>query len=43
MKYKLELSKRRSISISVKGGELVDKQVGACQKAALQEKIEKLL
>ena len=29
--------------VFIKGGELVDKQVGACQKAALQEKIEKLL
>ena len=27
----------------IKGGQLVDKQVGACQKAALVEKIEKLL
>ena len=29
--------------IFLKNGELVDKQVGACQKAALVEKIEKLL
>lgn len=29
--------------IFLKGGELVDKQVGACQKGALVEKIEKLL
>ena len=29
--------------VFIKGGEFVDKQVGACQKAALQEKIEKLL
>ena len=29
--------------IFLKGGQLVDKQVGACQKAALVEKIEKLL
>ena len=29
--------------IFVKGGQVVDKQVGACSKAALQEKIEKLL
>ncbi|MBQ3186031.1 MAG: thioredoxin [Alistipes sp.] len=29
--------------IFVKGGQVVDKQVGACQKAALVEKIEKLL
>ena len=29
--------------VFIKGGELVDKQVGACQKAALKEKIEKLL
>ena len=27
----------------IKGGQLVDKQVGACPKAALVEKIEKLL
>lgn len=29
--------------IFLKGGQVVDKQVGACSKAALQEKIEKLL
>ena len=29
--------------IFLKGGELVDKQVGACTKDALKEKIEKLL
>ena len=29
--------------IFLKGGQLVDKQVGACPKAALVEKIEKLL
>ena len=28
--------------IFLKGGEVVDKQVGACSKAALAEKIEKL-
>ncbi|MBO5709936.1 MAG: thioredoxin [Rikenellaceae bacterium] len=28
--------------IFLKGGEVVDKQVGACSKAALSEKIEKL-
>ena len=29
--------------IFVKGGQVVDKQVGACSEAALREKIEKLL
>ena len=29
--------------VFLKGGELVDKQVGAASKAALAEKIEKLL
>ncbi|MDO4758003.1 MAG: thioredoxin [Rikenellaceae bacterium] len=29
--------------IFVKGGQVVDKQVGACQKGALVEKIEKML
>lgn len=29
--------------IFIKGGEVVDKQVGACQKSALQDKINKLL
>lgn len=29
--------------VFLKGGQVVDKQVGACSKAALQEKIEKLL
>lgn len=29
--------------IFIKGGEVVDKQVGACQKAALEEKIKKHL
>ncbi|MBO5188798.1 MAG: thioredoxin [Alistipes sp.] len=29
--------------IFIKGGQVVDKQIGACQKGALVEKIEKLL
>lgn len=29
--------------IFVKGGQVVDKQVGACQKGAIVEKIEKML
>ena len=29
--------------IFIKGGQVVDKQIGACQKSALVEKIEKLL